>query len=58
MSARKCSKCNTEKPEDEFALSLVRRIGRQAWCRACMSAYHREYRERRRELRMRARGEL
>ena len=40
---RRCGRCGTEKPLDEFAWRRRKREQRDNYCRPCRSAYHREH---------------
>lgn len=44
-----CSRCETEKPRDEFDDRERSKDGKQVWCRDCFRDYQREYRARRRK---------
>ena len=39
---KKCGKCSTSKPLDDFRLSSKSKDGRQSWCRKCFAAYEKE----------------
>jgi len=36
---KRCNKCETEKPLDNFNKNRSRKDGRQSWCRACVAIY-------------------
>lgn len=40
---RRCTKCNTIKPIDEFAHDTRYTFKRKSWCNDCVSAYQSEY---------------
>src|SRR5690348_224966 len=40
---RRCSRCKTEKPDEEFAWHRRERGQRNTYCRPCQSAYHRQH---------------
>ena len=50
MAVKRCSRCNTEKAEDQFHRST--RHGRQAWCRPCRKVFDAAYHQRNKERRL------
>lgn len=52
LSRRTCSRCFTAKPVEEFPFTCGRGVTyRRSWCRDCLDAYYREYRQRGKEAR-------
>lgn len=43
---KRCSKCKTDKPLEDFSRAAKNKDGRKSYCRACSSAYFKEWRAR------------
>ena len=39
-----CTRCNTDKAEDEFGNKKTRKSGKQVWCKLCTSTYYNKWR--------------
>lgn len=55
---KRCSRCGQTLLIEEFSPSKTASDGHHGWCRPCVAAWHRERRQRRREIQARVLAEL
>lgn len=42
---KKCGKCKTDKPRDDFSINNLRPDGKQDWCKKCLNEKNKQYKK-------------